>query len=142
MHRVAWALAGAAVVMCVLSAVVGRPWSTLAALAAVVILGAGLALAYFNGRGIQGQWERHGVSAEFVVERVVAEFSDDGHTRLSVDGRVEGAGSRRYETYVRNADVHLVAEGARIAATVLAADPDAVRLHLRPPGFVVLQARS
>ncbi|MET7397471.1 hypothetical protein ABZS66_28685 [Dactylosporangium sp. NPDC005572] len=142
MHRVAWALAGAAVVVCALSAVLDRPWSTLAALAAVVMLGVGLALAYVNGRSIQGQWERSGVKAEFVVERAVAEFSDDGHTRFSIHGRVDGGPSRRYEAFVRIPDAGIVTDGARLAATVLAADPDAVRLHLRPEGFVVLQARS
>ncbi|WP_238008994.1 hypothetical protein KZZ52_20970 [Dactylosporangium sp. AC04546] len=142
MHRVSWALAGAAVIVCVVSAVLDRPWSTLAALAAVVMLGVGLVLAYVNGRGIQGQWERNGVRAEFVVERAAAEFSDDGHTRFSIHGRVDGGPSRRYEAYVRTMDAGLVTDGARFTATVLAADPDSVRLHLRPPEYVVLQARS
>ncbi|MFD0746028.1 hypothetical protein ACFQ1L_32425 [Phytohabitans flavus] len=148
MHRVAWVLVVAAVLVCAASAFVHRPWSVAAPIAAVTLLVGGLVVAWFSGRGIERRWRDEAISATLEVEQAVAEFTRRGATRYAIVGRVVRPGQeldlqRSFQAFVPVADAPRLVAGVLLPVSVLAGD-DAVRLHLhpdRPDRFVLLQAR-
>jgi len=143
-HRVAWFLFVAAVVVCGASAFVDRPWSVVAPAGAAALLLGGLAVSWSNGRAIERRWRDDAIGTTLEVERAVAEFTRRGVTRYAIAGRVAApgfpAGERAFQAFVPVADASRVVAGARLPVKVRPGD-DAVRLYLHPDRFVTLQPR-
>jgi hypothetical protein len=94
-HRAAWSLVALSVVACAVAAFAGRRWAPAAGGGAVVLLVAGPAFAWRNGRSLQRRWLARGLRGEIVLDDVRAEFTDDGSTRCAVVGTVPVSGPSR-----------------------------------------------
>ena len=147
MHRIAWTLLALSVVASAAAAFTGPPLSFVAGAGAAVLLIAGVALAWHNGRSLQRAWQERGVPAEIVLDDVRTEFAGATSTRCAIIGTVHAPGvaahSRKYQTFVKNADLGLIVAGARLPATTLPEDPGAVRVRPHPdrPAWIQLRAR-
>jgi len=113
MHRIAWTLLALSVVASAAAAYTGPPLSFEAGAGAADLLSAGVALAWHNGRSLQRAWQERGVPAEIVLDDVRTEFAGATSTRCAIIGTVHAPGvaahSRKYQTFVKNADLGLIA---------------------------------
>ena len=148
MHRVAWGVFIAAVLACVGAGVLDRPWSWIAFAAAIALAAAGIAVALRNGRRIERQWQTEGVEGTLTVTAASPEFTRNGATRYSLDGRLEARGRPEESVQLRGhvpiASASAVVVGARLRVTVLDADAGAVRVQLRedrPETFALFRPR-